>query len=76
MVEVLGKIDFAYDKPIAVYTGTSISTPKKLYSIDLKKGISKMISFPEKDRFANIQFGKTEPWNFTNKKGTTIYGRG
>jgi len=75
LVEVLGKIDFAHNKPFAVYTGTSISTPNKLYSIDLKKGNSKMISFPEKDRFTNIQFGKTEPWNFVNKNGTTIYGR-
>jgi len=75
LVEVLSDIDIAYDKPLALYTGTSISTPKKLYSIDLRKGISELISFPEKDRFANIKFGKTEPWNFTNKNGTTIYGR-
>ena len=74
-VEVLSNIDFSFEKPIAVYTGTSISTPKKLYTIDLKKGTSKLLSFEEKDRFENITFGKTEPWNFTNKKGTTIYGR-
>jgi dipeptidyl aminopeptidase/acylaminoacyl peptidase len=74
-VEVLGDIDFAHNKPIAVYTGTSISTPNKLYSIDLKKGTNTTISFPEKERFNDIQFGKTEPWNFVNKSGTTIYGR-
>ena len=74
-VEVLDKIDFAYNKPVAIYTGSSISTPKKLYVIDLKKDKSEMLSFPEKERFANIKFGKTEPWNFTNKNGTTIYGR-
>lgn len=75
LVEVLDDIDFAYNKPVAVYTGTSISTPKKLYSVDLRKRANTMLSFPEKDRFDNIQFGKTEPWNFTNKNGTTIYGR-
>lgn len=75
MVEVLKDIDFAHDKAVAVYTGTSISTPKKLYSIDLKKGTNTIISFPEKNRFETIQFGKTEPWNFINKNGTTIYGR-
>ncbi|MBI9054487.1 MAG: S9 family peptidase [Bacteroidales bacterium] len=74
-VEVLGDIDFAHNKPVAVYTGTSISTPNKLYSIDLKKGTNTTISFPEKERFNDIQFGKTEPWNFVNKSGTTIYGR-
>ncbi|MCK5168679.1 MAG: S9 family peptidase [Bacteroidales bacterium] len=75
LVEVLGDIDYAYDKTTAVYTGTSISTPKKLYSLDLKKGMSSLLSFPEKERFTDIKFGKTEPWNFTNKNGTTIYGR-
>lgn len=75
LVEVLDDVDFAYNEPVAVYTGTSISTPKKLYAIDLKKGKNTILSFPEKERFKNIQFGKTEPWNFTNKNGTTIYGR-
>ncbi len=82
LVEVLKDIDFAYNKPEAVYTGTSISTPKKLYTLDLKKAVpdgrqetSTLLSFPEKERYANIQFGKTEPWNFENKNGTTIYGR-
>lgn len=74
-VEVLSSIDYAYEKAFAVYSGTSISTPKKLYTIDLKKGTSTLLSFPEEEKFANIKFGKTEPWNFTNKSGTTIYGR-
>ena len=26
-------------------------------------------------KFKDISFGKTEPWNFVNKDGTTIYGR-
>ena len=74
-VEVLSNIDYADKNPVAVYTGTSISTPKKLYSLNLKKGTSTLISFTEKERFDNILFGKTEPWNFINKSGTTIYGR-
>lgn len=74
-VEVLSDFDIAKNKPVAVYSGTSISTPQKLYSLNLKKESSTLISFPEKERFADIQFGKTEPWNFVNKNGTTIYGR-
>ncbi len=75
MVEVLDDIDFSKSKAVAIYTGTSISTPKKLYSIDLKKGASNLLSFHEKDRFGNIRFGKTESWNFENKNNTTVYGR-
>ncbi len=75
MVEVLDEIDFSYSKPIALYIGSSISTPKKLYSIDLKIEKNNLLSFEEKDRFENIVFGKSEPWNFTNDEGITIYGR-
>ncbi len=74
-VEMLGKIDYAYSKPIAVYTGTSISTPNKLYTLDLKTENTSVIDYPEKEKFNNINFGETEPWNFTNKNETTIYGR-
>ena len=74
-VEVLGNISYSYEKPLAVYTGTSISTPKKLFLINLKKEKSTLLSFPEQERYANITFGKTEEWNFENKSGTTIYGR-
>ncbi|MBU8891528.1 MAG: S9 family peptidase [Bacteroidales bacterium] len=74
-VEMLGRISYAKNKDIALYTGTSISTPSKLYKIDLKKKTSSQLAFPQKERFENISFGKTEPWNFVNKNGTTIYGR-
>lgn len=74
-VEVLGRISYAKNKPVAIYTGTSISSPNKLYAIDLKKKTNTIINFPEKEKFDEIQFGKTEPWNFINKNGTTIYGR-
>ncbi len=74
-VEMLSRIDYAYDKAIAIYTGTSISTPNKLYTLNLKTENNSVINFPEKEKFANIKFGKTEPWNFTNKNETTIYGR-
>jgi len=74
-VEVLNNIDIAYGKPVAVYTGTSISTPNKLYALDLKKGKSILLSDPSKERFTYVKHGKTEDWNFVNKSGTTIYGR-
>ena len=74
-VDVINGIDFSKNQPIAVYSGTSISTPNKLFSLDLKSGISTLISYPGEERFANIQFGKNEDWNFVNKSGTTVYGR-
>ncbi len=74
-VEVMNRFDVALNKAIAVYTGTSISTPNKLYALDLKKGKSTLLSFPSEERFTNVKFGHTEEWNFVNKNGTTISGR-
>ena len=74
-VDVLGAIDYARDKAVAVLEGTSISSPEKLYSIDLENGKAGFVDFPKEQQFADIQLGKNEDWNFTNKNGTTIYGR-
>ncbi|WP_163709338.1 S9 family peptidase [Mangrovibacterium lignilyticum] len=74
-VDVLGKMSYARDKASAVFEGTSISSPQKLYAIDLESGKSELLDFPKKDDFQSIGFGKNEDWNFTNANGTTIYGR-
>jgi dipeptidyl aminopeptidase/acylaminoacyl peptidase len=72
-VEVLGQIDFAEKEPFAVYSGTSISTPEQLFYLNLKKEKSQFVDKPKK--LNNVEFGKTEEWNFTNKDDRTIYGR-
>ena len=74
-VDVIKNIDFSKNKALAVYSGVGISTPNKLYLIDLKKKKNEILSFPAADQYKDIQFGKTEDWNFVNKSGTTIYGR-
>jgi len=73
-VEVISRIDFAKEGSMAVYNGTSISTPEKLYTINLKKGESKQVTFPKEDLFKPITFGETERWDFENKNGTNITG--
>jgi len=74
-VEVITSIDYAENKNVAVLRGTSISTPEKLYAIDLATGESSLISYPGADRMADVLTGRTEEWNFKNSRGTTIYGR-
>lgn len=74
-VEVLNSIDFANSKPVAVFTGNSQQMPKKLFALDLKKESSKLMAFPQKEQFEDIEFGTTKDWNFTNKSGTSISGR-
>ena len=74
-VEVLKSIDFADDKPVAVFTGSGQTTPEKLFVLDLKKESSELLTFPKAEQMEPVRFGKTKDWNFVNQNGTTIYGR-
>jgi dipeptidyl aminopeptidase/acylaminoacyl peptidase len=74
-VEVIGSVDYATGKPLAVYDGSSISTPQKLYVLDLKTGKSTLLMYPKEQQMNEVEFGSSEEWNFVNGSGTTIYGR-
>jgi len=74
-VEVIQSVDFAVNKPLAVYTGSSISTPQKLFALDLKTGKSTLLLSPKEQQLKDVHFGQTEEWNFVNERGITIYGR-
>ncbi len=74
-VDVLRSIDYSADGSVAVYTGSSISSPQQVYTLQLPKGKGQLLAAPAKEQFETIAFGKTTDWNFTNSKGTTIYGR-
>lgn len=75
LVEVIGSVDYAMNNPIAVYDGSSISTPQKLYALDLRTGKSTFILYPKEQQLKEVEFGNSEEWNFENGSGTTIYGR-
>lgn len=72
--EVINNIHFAKDSELAVYTGSSISTPPRAYLINLSDDSIKIISDPEKSDYRNVVFGKNEKWTFKNDEGQTIDG--
>jgi len=74
-IDVLNSVDFAHEKPLMVYFGSSISTPKKAYTANIETGEKHLLSYPEENFFKDVHFGKNEDWNFTNKDGITIEGR-
>ena len=74
-MDVLKSVDFAKDKPIMVYQGSSISTPKKAFMANIVTGEKILLDYPEANFFKNIEFGSNEDWDFTNKDGITIEGR-
>ena len=74
-VEVITSVDYAEKGNVALLRGTGISTPVKLYAIDLSTGKSSLLSDPGADQLAYVLKGRTEEWNFKSSRGITIYGR-
>ncbi|NIO28551.1 MAG: prolyl oligopeptidase family serine peptidase [Candidatus Latescibacteria bacterium] len=73
--DIVHRRDVARDKPVAVVTGSSADHPWRLYSIDLKNGRVRMLLDPCTERFANVELGKVEDWNFKTSSGREIVGR-
>lgn len=73
-VEVITSVDYAANKPAAVFQGSSTHTPPKLYTLDLINGKSELLLATKEKQFENVESGQSEEWNFVNKSGTTIYG--
>lgn len=74
-VDVVNSFDFAKNKSLMVYSGSSISTPKKAFLRDLEAQNSVVLDYPEENFFKDVLFGKNEDWNFVNREGVTIEGR-
>lgn len=74
-VNVVNQFDFAGKNALMSYSGSSISHPSVAWVYNLKTSQQKEVANPEKAFFANIKFGKTENWNFVDKRGLTIEGR-
>lgn len=74
-LDVISSVDFAANKSVVVFRGSSISTPEQLYALDLNEGKPVLLSAGKQEQLAEVEFGRTEDWNFTNAAGTTIYGR-
>jgi len=74
-MDVVNSASFSDAKPLLLYYGSSISTPKKLYLADLTSSTTQMMDYPEENFFTDVKFGKNEDWNFINQDGVTIEGR-
>ena len=74
-VEVIHQIDIADKKPLAVYIGSSASSPPNAFSLDLQEKKRKILHDPGEEDFAEVRFGEVESWRFKNKRGRWIEGR-
>jgi len=72
---VVESFDLAKTSPMAVFTGSSASTPPKAFFINLQNNKYSLLHDPGSKDFADIKFGKVERWTFKNKRGVEIEGR-
>lgn len=76
-VDVVGKVDFASGRAVAVFSGSSADTPEKVYSARLgsgRPGVRKIADYSE-GAFENVELGKVETWDFVTSGGRAITGR-
>ena len=74
-VEVLSRIDFAKNKPLAVCSGSGARMPAHVKVLDLKKNNSRDLVFPAAEQYQQVEIGAVKRWTFTNKQGDEIEGR-
>jgi dipeptidyl aminopeptidase/acylaminoacyl peptidase len=74
-VDVMDWIRFAENEPIAVFSGSGMSSPPKVSLLNLKSGRIRDIENPDKDNFRNVVFGNNLEWDFKTDDGINIPGR-
>ena len=74
-VDVVGSLSFAQNRNLAVYWGSGVSNPHKLYTLDLKKGEASLLKDFNSDLFRSVRLGTVKDWNFKTENGKTITGR-
>ncbi|MCC8070826.1 MAG: prolyl oligopeptidase family serine peptidase [Bacteroidales bacterium] len=73
--EMVNGFSLSQKQPLMVWVGESVSQPEALYTLDTRRLASTLLERPEADRFAAIELGPCEDYNFVNSRGDTIYGR-
>jgi len=74
-IDVIDEVSYSKEKPLMVYNGTSISSPRKAFIMDVSIDARHILDYPEESFFDKVEFGLIEDWNFKNNKGDTIEGR-
>ena len=58
----------------AVYSGSGLASPQKLFVLNLDAGNSRLLKDYNQNEFKHVRFGKVENWNFKTKEGKSISG--
>lgn len=73
--DMVTNFSMAETAPIVVYYGQGASNSDRLYSLNTKTLKSTLEEDLSAQTLADVKIGECQPWNFTNSRGDTIYGR-
>ena len=74
-LDLVSSVNFSAGESLAVCQGNNISSPPVAVLINLKDLKYRTLLEPEKEKYRDVQFGKTGDWNFTSSAGMEIKGR-
>ncbi len=72
--EVVGSFSIAGKRLVAAYTGTSLGNHNRAWRMDLANQVSKLFDNPEAETYQQVEFAKSEEWDFVSSAGGTIRG--
>ncbi len=62
-------------RPTVVVRGTRAGTPQQVQRLDLRRNRPELIHDTAPRSYPDVEFGRIEPWSFTNSDGDEIEGR-
>jgi len=71
---VVREFSLAKKKPLIGFIGAGPNDPAKAYLLDIELKAVRLLRNPGQDAFAEVTFGKIEPWSFKNARGREIEG--
>ena len=70
--EMVNRIDFAADAPVAVWYGNSASNSDRLYMLDCRRLGSSLLDDQSARTLHDVTLGECQPWTFTNSRGEEL----
>ncbi|TVR71625.1 MAG: S9 family peptidase [Marinilabiliales bacterium] len=73
--DIISGLRVADNQPLAVYSGSGMSSPPKVSILDLRNGRYRELENTDNHNFRNVVFGNSLEWDFHNSQGARIPGR-
>lgn len=70
--EMVSRIDFASDAPVAVWYGNSASNSDRLYMLDCRRQTASLLDDLSARSLEKVTLGECNAWTFTNSRGEAI----